>query len=173
MPPLGEIAHKMDVRPRWKDVEEVVRRAKASSAPGPNGVPYRVYKSAPDILKFLWRQLRIIWEKQFIPRAWCRAGGVVIPKEKESLDFSQFRMISLLNVEGKILFSVVAQRIASYLEKNSLIDTTVQKARILGFTGCLEHTSMIWHQIQTAKSEKKRLACYISGSSKCIWFSAT
>jgi len=51
MPPLGEIAHKMDVSPpRWKEVEEVVRRAKASSAPGPNGVPYRVSKSAPDIL---------------------------------------------------------------------------------------------------------------------------
>ena len=61
----------MDVRPpRWKEVEEVVRHAKASAAPGPNGVPYRFYKSAPDILKFLWRQLRIVWEKQFIPRAW-------------------------------------------------------------------------------------------------------
>ena len=58
MPPLGEIAHKMDVRsPRWKEVEEVVRRVKALSAPGPNGVPYRVYKSAPDILKFLLRQI--------------------------------------------------------------------------------------------------------------------
>ena len=99
----------MDVRPpKWKEFEEVIRRAKASSAPGPNGVPYRVYKGAPDILKFLWRQLRIVWEKQFIPGAWRRAGGVLIPKEKESSDRSQFRMISLLNVEGKLFFSVVA-----------------------------------------------------------------
>ena len=31
MPPLGEIAHKMNARPpRWKEVEEVVRRANAS-----------------------------------------------------------------------------------------------------------------------------------------------
>jgi len=66
-------------------------------------------------------------------------------------------MISLLNVEGNIFFSVVAQRLASYLENNSLIDTTVQKAGIPAFTGCLEHTSMIWHQIQTAKIEKKDL----------------
>jgi len=43
----------MDDRPpRWKEVEEVVRRAKALLAPGPDGVPYRVYKSAPDILSF-------------------------------------------------------------------------------------------------------------------------
>jgi len=57
-------------------------------------------------------------------------------------------MISLLNVEGKIFFSVVVQRLASYLERNSLIDTTVHRA---GIPGCLEHTSMAWHQIQAAK----------------------
>ena len=46
MPPLGEIESEMDVSPpRWKEVEAVVRKAKASSAPGPNGVPYRVYKN--------------------------------------------------------------------------------------------------------------------------------
>ena len=84
-------------------------------------------------------------------------GGVLISKEKESSDLSQFQMISLLNVEGKIFFSLVAQRLASYLERNSLIDTIVQKAGILGLAACLEHTSTIWHQIQTAKSEKKDL----------------
>lgn len=42
-----------DVRPlRGREVEEVVRCVKASLAPGPNGDPYRVYKRAPDILKF-------------------------------------------------------------------------------------------------------------------------
>ncbi|MDG2555426.1 reverse transcriptase family protein, partial [Vibrio parahaemolyticus] len=66
-------------------------------------------------------------------------------------------MISLLNVEGKIFFSVVAQRLASYLERNSLIDTMVQKAGIPCFARCLEHTSMIWHQIQAAKIKKRDL----------------
>ena len=158
IPPLGEIEYTMDIRPpRWKEVETVVRRAKASSAPGPNGVPYRVYKSAPDVLRLLWRWLRVVWDKQVIPKAWCRAGGIMIPKEKESSLLSQFRTISLLNVEGKIFFSIVAQRLASYLERNHLIDTTVQKAGIPGFAGCIEHTSMIWHQIQLAKREKRDL----------------
>ena len=90
MPPLGEIAHKMDVRPPgWKEVEEGVRHAQASSAPSPNGVPYWVYKSAPDMLKFLWRQLR---------------NG----------------RNSLFLEHGVGQDSVVAQRLASYLERNSL-----------------------------------------------------
>lgn len=42
------------------------------------------------------------------------------------MDISQFRQISF--VEGKIFFSVVAHRLAVYLEKNHYIDTTVQKA---------------------------------------------
>lgn len=54
MPPLGETEHKMDVQPpRWKDVKELAGCVEASFAPGPNGAPNRVYKSAPDILTFL------------------------------------------------------------------------------------------------------------------------
>ena len=33
----------------------------------------------------------------------------------------------------------------------------MQKAGISGFSGCLEHTNVIWHQVQTAKKEKKVL----------------
>ena len=43
------------------------------------------------------------------------------------------------------------------MERNKYIDTSVQKAGIPGFSGCLEHTSMIWHQIQTAKKDKRDL----------------
>lgn len=65
--------------------------------------------------------------------------------------FDQLRTISLLNVEGKVFFSVVARRLTSYLVKNSLIDTSVHKVGISGFSGCLEHISFIWHQIRLEK----------------------
>ena len=45
----------------------------------------------------------------------------------------------------------------SQLSCNNLIDTVVQKAGICGCSGCLEHASIIWHQIQTAKTEKRTL----------------
>ena len=96
-------------------------------------------------------------EKQSIPKAWRRAGGIFIPKERDSVEINQFRPISLLNVEGKVFFSVVARRLTSYLEKHRLIDTTVQKAGIPGFSGCLGHTSIIWHQIQLSKHERRDL----------------
>ena len=112
IPPIQPPEFNLDTDPpKWKEVENVVRRARAASAPGPNGVPYKLYKNAPDVLRFLWRLMRIVWKKEIIPKAWRRAGGVLIPKEKDATDISQFRSISLLNVEGKIFFSIIAQRL--------------------------------------------------------------
>ena len=62
---------------------------------------------------------------------------MLIRKEKESFKIDLFRMISLLNVEGKFFFSVLTKILVQYLEKNGLIDTTVQKAGISGFAGCI------------------------------------
>ncbi|KAL6484312.1 hypothetical protein MHYP_G00063570 [Metynnis hypsauchen] len=48
-------------------------------------------------------------------------------------------------------------RLAEYLRRNGYVNTSVQKAGISGFSGCLEHASLIWHQIQAAKLEKREL----------------
>ncbi len=159
MPPIQPPEHQLDTRPpTWSEVENTVKQARTASAPGPNGVPYRLYKNTPGVLKVLWKLMKVTWEKSIILKAWRRAGGILISKEKNSSTIHQFRQISLLNVEGKIFFSVVAQRHSAFLKKNNYtFDTSVQKAGISGFSGCLEHTNVIWHQIQTTKKEKKDL----------------
>lgn len=158
MPPIPQPEHQLDDSPpRWSEVEEALKKARAASAPGPNGVPYRLYTNSPNVLRFLWRQMKVMWTKQTIPKAWRRAGGVLIPKEKDASNIDQFRQINLLNVEGKVFFSIVAKRMTTYLKLNNLIDTSVQKAGIPGFSECLEHTSMIWHQIQSAEREGRDL----------------
>ncbi len=116
MPPVNPPEHELDISPpRWSEVDKTVCRARATSAPGPNGVRYRLYKNAPDVLRFLWKLMKVVWQKKEIPTSWRRAGGILIPKEKDSSEIGQFRQISLLNVEGKIFFSVVVLRLAGYL----------------------------------------------------------
>lgn len=46
-----------------REVEEVVRRARSGSAPGPSVVPYKVYKHCPKLLHWLWRVLKVIWKR--------------------------------------------------------------------------------------------------------------
>ncbi|KAK0146800.1 LINE-1 reverse transcriptase [Merluccius polli] len=143
---------KLSDSPTLSEVAEVVRRA--VSAPGPNGIPYKLYKYCPGVLKHLWNLLRVAWKNQAIPSEWQRAVTVLIPKEANSTTISQFRSIALLNVEGKIFLSIHAKRLTNYLTSNGYIDTICQKAGVPGFPGCVEHSAVIWEQIQKAKREK-------------------
>ena len=105
--------------------------------------------------------MKLVWQKQAIPTAWKRAGGILIPEEKDFVEINQFHHISHWNVEGKVFFSVLAHRLT---KKNNYINHSVQKAGILSFTGCLEHVRVIWHQIQVAKKDYE-------SSMSCFWIS--
>lgn len=62
-------------------------KAWSASAPGPNYMPYRVYKNCPAVLKLLWRLLRAAWKTHSFPSAWCRAK---IPGTSPSLEASPY-----------------------------------------------------------------------------------
>ena len=68
--------------PLLKEVQEIVRKARSSSAPGPSGVPYKVYKYCPLLLERLWKILRVIWRRGKVALQWRCAEGVLIPREE-------------------------------------------------------------------------------------------
>lgn len=140
--------------PRWSEVKQVIGRARAASAPGPNGVPYKMFKNCPGLLKILWRLMVVAWKTQSISLSWCKAVTTFIPEEKDSKNINQFRDITLLNVEGKILFSILARRMTNYLLLNKYVNTSCQKVGVPRFSGCVEHSAMIWEQIQSMKHSK-------------------
>ena len=47
--------------PTLIEIQEVVKKVRASSDPGLSGVPYQVYKYCPRLLHRLWRILKVIW----------------------------------------------------------------------------------------------------------------
>jgi hypothetical protein len=142
---------------RLEEIQRVVKKARSKSAPGMNGVSYRVYKKCPKVLSVLHGILNSVWLQGDIPEEWCAANGVYIPKEDKAEQLGQFRPISLLNVEGKIFFSVLANRLTDYLLNNGFVNTSVQKAGVPGFPGCLEHVSMIWSAVREAAKDRKDL----------------
>ncbi|XDV27663.1 hypothetical protein PO909_031163 [Leuciscus waleckii] len=144
--------------PTLKEVEEAVGAARSSSAPGPSGVPYKVYKQCPQLLRRLWKILKVIWRRGKVAAQWRYAEGVWIPKEEGSCNIDQFRIISLLSVESKIFFKIVSQRLTDFLLKNIYIDTSVQKGGVPGVPGCLEHTGVVTQLIREAKESKGDLA---------------
>ena len=153
-PPDTEL---LTTEPTFGEVKEVIKKARFGSAPGPNAIPYKVYKMCPLLHKRLWRLLKVVWRKGEVPEAWKEAEGIFTPKEQNSKNVNQFRTISLLNVEGKIFFAILARRLISFLTANKYINTSVQKGGVPGFSGCVEHTSAITQLIREAKAGKKDL----------------
>ena len=48
------------------EVKDFVRKARAKSTPGINGISYKLYKRCPKILTSLWKLLRVAHIKKFI-----------------------------------------------------------------------------------------------------------
>ena len=139
------------------EIKDFVRKARAKSSPGINGISYKLYKRCPKILALLWKLLLEAYTKKFIADNWGLADGIHIPKEKDTGKIEQFRPISLLNVEGKIFFGVIAKRMTRFVINNEYVNTSIQKAGVPGFPGCIEHTTMLWNRIKTAKNNKTEL----------------
>ena len=113
-----------------------VRKARTKSSPGINGISYKLYKRCSKILAFLWKLLREAYTKKLIAENWGLADGIHIPKEKDSRKIDQFQPISLLNVEGKIFFGVIAKRMTRFVINNGYANTSIQKAGVPGFPLC-------------------------------------
>lgn len=103
---------------KMKDVDDCVRKAHAKSAPGNDGISYKVYKKCPLLRNHLFRLLHEMWRKKLVADRWCLAEGIYLPKEENAHGIAQFRPISLLNIDGKILLGIIAKRIIEFVQRN-------------------------------------------------------
>ena len=139
---------------KLKEVRNFVHNVRGGSAPGMNGISYKLYKNCPRVLRKLTVLLQQVWKKGIVPQEWCLADGIWIPKEMQSKGITNFRPISLVNVEGKIFSGVLTRRMTTFPMSNHYINTSIQKAGIPGFPRCLEHSQMTWNSILSAKRDK-------------------
>lgn len=98
---------------------EVIKSARTASAPGPNGVSYKVFKTAPRLFELATSR------KGKVPQLWSYADAMWIAKEENTSNIEQFRIMSLLKVKCKTFFKIVANRLVGFLLKNTYVDTSV------------------------------------------------
>ena len=142
---------------KMKEVDSFVKKARAKAAPGNDGVSYKVYKYCHKLRIRLFLLLKEMWKRRDVTERWAIAEGIYLPKEESSKEIGQFRPVSLLNIDGKIMFGILAKRIIDFVTENGYIDESNQKAGIPGIPGCVEHAFSIWEEIQQAKETKRDL----------------
>ena len=140
---------------------QVINSRRNKSAPGLNRIPYKVYKKCEKIRSFLYDIFSSCLKHCIIPLQWRYAMEHYIPKVKppNPSSIKDFRPIALLNVEGKIFFSLLSKRLEQHIiTNNNFINTSVQKGCMEKVPGCWEHISMVWSSLKEARQNKSTVA---------------
>ena len=99
--------------------------------------------------------------KGIIPLQCQNAKEIYIPKVNPPTAhyISDFRPIPLLNVEGKLFFSLVSRYLEKHLiSNNKFINKSVQMGCMEKVPGCWEHISIVWAALKEAKFKNLSLA---------------
>jgi Reverse transcriptase (RNA-dependent DNA polymerase) len=144
-------------KPLFEEMLKCLRKKRNASSPGINGISYKVYKSSRRIAHQLWKLLCHIWERCEVPSSWSVAWIKLLEKKEGCDSPDAMRPISILNVEGRIFFSLLEKRLSSYMTSNGYIKRHQQKAFMNGVAGCVEHSSLIFEALKDAKQEYRSI----------------
>jgi Reverse transcriptase (RNA-dependent DNA polymerase) len=106
--------------PKWPplhpiEIRNALFKTSDSSAPGPDGLPYKVLKQVFKVRpKPFINLFMALFNKGYHPLIWRQAIGFILPKAAKP-DYSNpkaYRVISLLSCLGKVLEKVFANRLA-------------------------------------------------------------
>ena len=142
---------------RPKLIKQILANKKATSAPGPDGLIYGLLRKLPCTQHFmstLFTKLLISGEP---PESWSSSRVSLIYKANSTADPANFRMISLTPCVGKLFHQIMAERTATFLCKNGIIDDSTQKAFLRGINGCIEHTQTMHELLASARLNKKTI----------------
>lgn len=147
-----------DERPPSDDeIAEIIRRKPNRSSPGLSGITYVVFKRCESARAKLCEIIQHVWHTSVVPRCWQLASIILIAKSDKLDSPKEFRPIALLNVAGKVFFSIVNKRLEAYMLGNGYINLAVQKAFTTGVPGCLEHTARLAEALRLAKENRREI----------------
>jgi hypothetical protein len=150
-----------DMRP--PTVEQLCRSAKRKrngAAPGLDAIGYVPFKKCRALIKFVHRMGIKIFEKLEVADDWAQAVVALLKTGSltEGLDIvSEFRPITMTACIGKILLSVISDRLQVFMVKNSYIPRKIQKGFLSGIAGCVEHSFMLFEAMKEAKEEQRQI----------------
>ena len=147
--------------PTVKQLMRSVKRKRNGACPGLDAISYLPFKRCPSIILLFLHKLAIkIWKLCAVADDWAQAFIVLLKKGSliEDLEIvSEFRPIAMTACMGKILLTILSDRLQRFLVKNTYIPRQVQKGFLSGVAGCVEHSFMLFEALKEAKEEQRQI----------------
>jgi len=101
----------------YSEVQTAIRALKRNKSPGSDKISAEMLQAGGEPLaRQIYQLCNKAWHEGTIPEEWGKSILVPIPKKGDLSNCSNYRTISLINHTGKVLLTVLLNRLKSYLD---------------------------------------------------------
>ena len=107
-----------------EEISNSLQRVKPKSAPGEDGLSYKIIARLPEqMMSLICEIYNICLKSGYYPRSWKSAIGIMLPKpNKDHKIATNNRPISLLKCVGKLFEKIIGNRLTKFLTSENKLN---------------------------------------------------